>query len=74
VTNVPGDAVADRYGEYVAVNGREYPVERSYAHVDVGDPLVTVGSHGNVEFAVNRGRGEEAFELSPGDEFSLQFG
>lgn len=73
VTNVSGDVVAERYGERVTVDGRTYPIERSYAHVDVGDPLVTVGSHENIEFAVNQGRGEEVFGLSTGDEFSLRF-
>lgn len=65
ITNVPGSVVdgLDR----VAVDGDAVPVVRSYAHVDAGTRVVTVGSHGNVEFAVNRGRGDEAFDLSAGD-------
>jgi S-adenosylmethionine hydrolase len=67
VTNLPGDVVADRVGDTVFVNGEPTPVERSYAHVDAGTRLVTVGSHGNVELAVNRGRGDDAFGVGPGD-------
>ncbi|MFC7021114.1 MULTISPECIES: SAM hydrolase/SAM-dependent halogenase family protein [Haloarcula] len=63
ITNVPGDVLADRFGESVTVNGASVPVRRAYAAVDVGERLVTVGSHGNVELAVNRGRGDEAFDL-----------
>ncbi|WP_132057515.1 SAM hydrolase/SAM-dependent halogenase family protein [Halorussus amylolyticus] len=66
VTNLPGDLLAGR--EQVAVNGERSPVARAYAAVEPGDRLVTVGSHGNVELAVNRGRGDEAFGLSVGDE------
>lgn len=65
ITNVPGSVVdgLDR----LVVDGESVPVVRSYAHVDVGTRVVTVGSHGNVECAVNRGRGDEAFDLSVGD-------
>ncbi|WP_255150706.1 SAM hydrolase/SAM-dependent halogenase family protein [Halorarius halobius] len=71
VSNVPGDVLDDR--EAVVVDGKRYPVVPSYAHVAVGDPLVTVGSHGNVEFAVNRGRGDEAFGFSSGDAVELRW-
>ncbi|PSP55720.1 S-adenosyl-l-methionine hydroxide adenosyltransferase [Halobacteriales archaeon QS_1_67_19] len=69
VTNLPGDLLDGR--ESVAVNGERAPVERAYAAVGPGERLVTVGSHGNVELAVNRGRGEAAFGLSVGDEVRL---
>ena len=71
ITNVPGEALETR--DAVAVNGTQAPVAPSYAHVDVGERLVTVGSHGNVEFAVNQGRGDEAFELAPGDAVELRW-
>ena len=70
VTNVPGDALADR--ERVAVGGESVPVAAAYAAVAVGERLVTVGSHGNVELAANRGRGDEAFGLGVGDEVRLE--
>jgi S-adenosylmethionine hydrolase len=65
VTNVPGEFLdgLDR----AAVDGETVPVGRSYAAVNPGGRLVTVGSHGNVEFAVNRGRGDDAFGLAVGD-------
>ncbi|WP_135827954.1 SAM hydrolase/SAM-dependent halogenase family protein [Halorussus halobius] len=69
VTNVPGEYLDGR--ESVRVDGESAPVERAYAAVDAGRRLVTVGSHGNVELAVNRGRGEAAFGVAVGDEVRL---
>jgi hypothetical protein len=71
VTNLPGDVLADR--TVVEVNGDRVPVVRSFAGVDPGGRLVTVGSHSYVECDVNRGRGDEAFGLAPGDEVRLSF-
>ena len=71
VTNVPGVVLDGR--EAAAVNGRQAPIAPSYAHVAGGERLVTVGSHGNVEFAVNQGRGNEAFGLAPGDAVELRW-
>ncbi|MFC6836530.1 SAM hydrolase/SAM-dependent halogenase family protein [Halomarina ordinaria] len=71
VTNVPGDVLDGR--STLSVNGASVPVAPSYAHRGEGDALVTVGSHGNVEFAVNRGRGDEAFGLAVGDRVELEF-
>ena len=48
------------------------PVGDSFAAVAEGERLVTVGSHGNVEGDVNRGRGDEAFGLSMGDSVRLE--
>jgi hypothetical protein len=75
VTNVGGEVLEERYGSTVAVDGpdgeTEATVARAYAHVEAGTPLVTVGSHGNVELAVNRGRGDRAFGVEPGDRVRL---
>jgi S-adenosylmethionine hydrolase len=49
------------------------PVRRTYAIVADGKRLVTVGSHGNVELAVNQGRGVDAFDVNPGDSVTLSF-
>jgi S-adenosylmethionine hydrolase len=73
VTNVPGsflDGVDD--GDRVRVNGEPVPVGRSFASVAAGERLVTVGSHAFVECDVNRGRGDEAFGLSVGDEVVIE--
>jgi S-adenosylmethionine hydrolase len=71
ITNVPG-AVLD--GEHsgdltVEIGGRREraPVARTYAAVAAGQRLFTVGSHGNVELAVNRGRGDDSFGVEAGD-------
>ncbi|MGB9963889.1 SAM hydrolase/SAM-dependent halogenase family protein [Halobacterium hubeiense] len=73
VTNVPGRVLEDRMGEFVRVNGNAVAARRSYAGVDPGDWLVTVGSHGNVELAVNRGRGDDAFGVDPGSPVELRW-
>ncbi|WP_435344961.1 SAM hydrolase/SAM-dependent halogenase family protein [Haloarchaeobius sp. HRN-SO-5] len=65
VTNVPG-AFLDGVDE-VTVDGERVPVGETFAAVAEGDRLVTVGSHGYVECDVNRGRGDAAFGLDPGD-------
>ncbi|NHN57902.1 MULTISPECIES: S-adenosyl-l-methionine hydroxide adenosyltransferase family protein [Halorussus] len=70
VTNLPGDLLDGQ--ETVAVNGRPAPVARAYAELAAGDRLVTVGSHGNVELAVNRGRGDDAFGVAVGDEVRIE--
>ncbi len=69
VTNLPGDLLGgvDR----ITVNCTEVPVVESYAHVESGGAVTTVGSHGNVELAVNRGRGDEVFGLAVGDAVEL---
>jgi S-adenosylmethionine hydrolase len=69
ITNVPGDFLNGV--DDIEVNGILAPVEPSYAHVDVGERLVTVGSHGNVELAVNQDRGDDAFGVAVGDEIRL---
>lgn len=70
ITNVPG-SVLDGL-ESVSVDGETVSVVASYAHADVGERVATVGSHDNVEFAVNQGRGDEAFCLSVGDGVTLE--
>ena len=71
ITNVPGSFVEGAFGGEIGVNDDVAPLRRSYARVDSGQRLVTVGSHGNVELAVNRGRGTEAFGLAAGDDIHL---
>jgi hypothetical protein len=71
VTNVPGD-VLDGH-EQVRVNDEPVPVVPAYAYRAPGDRLVTVGSHGNVELAVNQGRGDDAFGLETGAPVELEW-
>ncbi|MFB6164902.1 MAG: S-adenosyl-l-methionine hydroxide adenosyltransferase family protein [Haloarculaceae archaeon] len=73
ITNVPGSVLDGRVGESVTVDGESVPVRRAYAAVDPGERLVTVGSHGNVELAVNQGRGAAAFDLAVGDAVALSW-
>ncbi|QLG26211.1 SAM-dependent chlorinase/fluorinase [Halorarum halophilum] len=75
VTNVPGAFLDGRIGADLRVETPDgtviAPVVETFAAVDPGQPLVTVGSHGYVECDVNRGRGEAAFGVGPGDELVL---
>ena len=71
ITNVPGSALDGRRGETVAVNGVSATVARAFADVEAGERLVTIGSHSFVECDVNRGRGDDAFGLAPGDDVHL---
>jgi S-adenosylmethionine hydrolase len=70
ITNIPGGTLDGR--DEITVNGDPRPVVTSYAAVEPGTAIVTVGSHGNVEFAVNRGRGEDAFGLDAGDPVRIE--
>jgi S-adenosylmethionine hydrolase len=71
ITNVPGTFLDGREGSTLSVNGTTATVTRAFADVAAGERLVTVGSHGFVECDVNRGRGDDAFGLAPGDDVRL---
>ncbi|MFT4922952.1 MAG: S-adenosylmethionine hydrolase [Haloarculaceae archaeon] len=73
ITNIPGDVLADKFGSHVKANGVWASAHRSYAHVDPGHRVVTVGSHGNVELAVNQGRGDDTFGISAGGRVRLSW-
>ena len=73
ITNIPDRVVLDRLGTDMTVNGELVPVRETYARVAPGERLVTVGSHGNVELAVNRGRGDAAFDVDVGDRVALSW-
>ncbi len=77
ITNIPGSVLDDRLGERVRVEGPTQtttaPAKRTFAAVEPGEPLVTVGSHGSVECDVNQGRGDERFGLAVGDEVVVRW-
>jgi len=73
ITNVPGDVLADRFDDHVKVNGIWASARRTYADVEPGHRVVTVGSHGNVELAVNQGRGDETFGVDAGGRVRLSW-
>lgn len=70
ITNIPA---LDGLSGSVMVNGERVPVEQSYAALETGTRLVTVGSHGNIELAVNQGRGDNAFSVDVGDDIRLEW-
>jgi len=74
ITNVPGDCVVEQFGSEIAVDGELAPARETYAAVEAGERLVTVGSHGNAELAVNQGRGVDAFGVAAGESVRLEWG
>jgi S-adenosylmethionine hydrolase len=71
VTNVPGEVLGNR--SVARIDGEPIQVVRSYAHAEAGEAVVTVGSHGNVECAVNQGRGDDRFGIGVGDAVRIEF-
>ena len=71
ITNIPSVTLSGRFGDHVNVNGVWATVRRAYADVDEGHRVLTVGSHGNVELAVNQGRGDKTFGVSAGGRVRL---
>ena len=71
VTNVPGEVLSAHFGGTVTVDGEPTPVRRAYDELAPGERLATVGSHGNVELAVNRGQGDDGFGVAAGDGVEL---
>ncbi|TQQ81681.1 SAM hydrolase/SAM-dependent halogenase family protein [Halonotius roseus] len=69
ITNIPGEELDGV--ETAIVNDASVPVVETFAGVDRGERLLTVGSHGYVECDVNQGRGDEAFGLAVGDSVRL---
>ena len=70
ITNVSGRFLETV--DAVRVDGQYVPVGETFASVDAGERLVVVGSHGFVELDVNSGRGDEAFDLTPGSSVELE--
>jgi len=71
ITNIPGEVLAEAMGSDIEVNGSTTPVRHTYAAVEPGIRLVTVGSHDNVELATNQGRGDDAFDVDLRDTVTL---
>ena len=69
ITNVPGELLAGV--NRATVDGESVPVVQTFAGVDAGDRLLTVGSHGYVECDVNQGRGDERFGLTAGESVTI---
>jgi hypothetical protein len=56
----------------VSLKGIKLKKVRTYAEVRRIEPLITIGSHGFVEIAVNQGNASDAFCLKPGDRIKLE--
>lgn len=71
ITSAPADTLPAV--DVVAVDGEVVPVVRRYGEVSPGTPIVTAGSHGYVELAVNQGAGAEAFGVVAGDRVTISW-
>ncbi len=69
VTTLSAEEMMDHvdFGDTIGVDGKELPLEPSYGHVAEGENLATVGSHRQLEIAVNDGSAAEEFDHSVGD-------
>ena len=73
ITNIPGEVLDGHFGEHVKANDVWASVRHTYAAVEENHRVITVGSHGNVELAVNRGRGDRTFGVYTGGRVTLQW-
>ncbi len=73
ITNVPGSILEPVFGSHVKANGVWAAARQTYAQVEPGHRVVTVGSHGNVELAVNQGRGDDTFGVDAGGRVRLEW-
>lgn len=71
ITATPAAQLPDT--EEVRVGQQRAPVCRRYGEVAIGEPLVTVGSHGYVELAANQAAGTDAFGVAPGDRVRISW-
>lgn len=70
ITNIPGDTLGA--AETAVIDGLSVPIVETFGHVENGERLLTVGSHGYIECDVNQGRGDEAFGLAAGDDVEIR--
>jgi S-adenosylmethionine hydrolase len=56
----------------VSLKGIKLKTVRTYAQARRIEPLITLGSHGFAEIAVNQGNAAEAFCLKAGDRIELE--
>ena len=56
------------------LDGRRLSRARTYAEAEPDEPLITIGSHGFAEIAVNGGSAKDLFGLDPGDRILLERG
>lgn len=74
ITNIPDSILKNQIDscDRLKINGITVPYVSSFAEVDKNKPLVTIGSHGNAELAVNQGRGDIAFDVTVGDKVVIE--
>ena len=81
MTNVPGDLLSRKMEASgctkcsVQLGSREITgFYNTYAEAELGStPFMLIGSHGNLEIAVNRGSAAEALDIHIGMSFSMKF-
>lgn len=69
ITNIPGELILEKAGhiDVLSVGDVMIPMVHTFADVDLGSPLVLVGSHGYVEIAVNSGSAARLLGIGSGD-------
>jgi len=76
ITNIPSEKFFARHGEEVMVIAADEQVKcryvKAYAYAPMGNPLITDGGTGYIEFSINRGNAASRFGISPGDKIVFQ--
>lgn len=73
ITNIPGKYILELFdhGDVLQVNGRNMPLEHTYANVGTGEALMLIGSHGHLEIAVNSGSAAELLKYKSRDRIDI---
>ncbi|MCD6341804.1 MAG: S-adenosyl-l-methionine hydroxide adenosyltransferase family protein [Thaumarchaeota archaeon] len=75
ITNVKPKLFSARFGDQVVIKHKDVEIKckyvKSYAHVPLGEPLITIGGTGYIEISVNRGNAAEKFGIVPGSKLTF---
>lgn len=76
ITSIPRGVIEEvlDQGERIALSlfGKSIPFSRTYDDVDMHTPLALIGSHENLEFAVNQGDASKFLGIKTGDTITLK--
>jgi hypothetical protein len=74
ITSIPYRSVSEvlKYGDELVLSGEKMKFSRTYGDVNVNKPLTLMGSHGNIEVAMNQGDASRFFGIDVGDKITLK--
>lgn len=74
VTGIPYESVCKKlkYGDRLKVLGKKVTFSRTYGGIEVGEPLLLIGSHNNIEVSINQGNASGLFGIKAGDQIEIE--